>query len=46
MKVKRRHRGEGGLQDVVAAPAADWLLKADLCCPGWLCRGVTAGLGE
>jgi hypothetical protein len=44
LKVQRRHRGEGGQQDVVVANSAVWLVKADLCSPGWLCRGVAAGL--
>ncbi len=44
LKPQRGYRDDGGLLNVVVGPAAVGLLKADLCSPGWLCRGVVAGL--
>ena len=44
LKLQRGERDEGGLLDGVGHPAVVRLLKAGLCPPGWLCRGVAAEL--
>jgi hypothetical protein len=44
LKLQTGYRDEDGLYDVVVSSAAVRLLKAGLCSPGRLCRGVAAGL--